>query len=518
MPARLSDIGRRPGASRSQDRRTGLAANAGLLALGSLFTQAALIISLSVLARLVTKPELATYQQLNLLYNVAAPLLLVGTPTALLYFVARAGSTEERRAWVLRAYVLLGTTGLVAACAAVLFRHLLADAFNNPPLSGAIIFYAPYLLFVFIAAATPPALVASGAAASAALLNAALGAFTLIALVTAAVIEPTGKALALGLSASGAALAMASVLAVSRTLGLATTDHELGNGLRSLLGYGLPMTVVALAGTIAFQFDRIVVGTSFSPHDFAIYALGAVEIPVFLLVGQAVTNVLIPALAQLWQAGDGAGMIALWHRSIHKMGVVLLPSFVFLMIMAEDVIRVLFGPGYEESVVIFRIYLFLIPLRVANWGIIPTAMGWTRFYAPGVILLVANAAIALATVGPIGLAGPALAAPVATALAAFYYVWRLRPVLGIGILGLVPFRPLAMTLLIAALSSAPLLYIKHVPITSALRLVVAACAYSAVVVPALRLTRQIPDEDWERVLRAVRRVLRPHAGRDAPAE
>jgi O-antigen/teichoic acid export membrane protein len=518
MPDRSSDISRRRGASRSRDRRTGLTASAGLLSLGSLFTQAALIISLSVLARLVTKPELATYQQLNLFYGLAAPLLLVGTPTALLYFVARAGGAEERRAWVLRAYIVLGTTGLVAACSAVLFRHLLADAFNNPPLAEAMIFYAPYLLCVFIAAATPPALVASGAAGYAAVLNAAVGAFTLVALVAAALIEPTGQSLALGLSASGIALATTSVFAVSRTLGLTTTDDELRKGLRSLLAYGLPMTVVALAGTIAFQFDRIVVGTSFSPHDFAIYALGAVEVPLFLLVGQAVTNVLLPALAQHWQAGDRAGMIALWRRSMRKMGLILFPSFVFLMIMADDVIRVLFGPGYEESVVVFRIYLFLIPLRVANWGIIPTAMGWTRFYAPGVVLLVGNATIALVAVGPLGLPGPALAAPIATALAAVYYVWRLRPVLGLGFSGLVPFRPLATTLIVAVLSSAPLVYIQQVPGGSALRLGLAACAYSVIVVPALRAARQISDEDWARIARAVRHVLRPHGGRDAPSE
>ena len=54
----------------------------------------------------------------------------------------------------------------------------------------------------------------------------------------------------------------------------------------------------------------------------------------------------------------------------------------------------------------FTDHLLLIPLRVANWGIIPTAMGWTRLYTPGVILLVVNVAVALATVGPLGLAGP----------------------------------------------------------------------------------------------------------------
>jgi O-antigen/teichoic acid export membrane protein len=511
MRAQRSDSGQSPRATAiaPPGRPRGLAASAALLALGSLFTQAAQIISLSVLARLVAKPELATYQQLNLIYNVAAPLLIVGVPTALLYFIPRAHSTEERRAWILRAYVLLGTTGLLAASGAVLLRDALAQAFNNPSLAGALPLYAPYLVAVFIAAATPPALVACGAPAYAAVLNAALGAFTLIALVTAAVVEPTGKALALGLSASGVALAIASVAAIARSVGLATSDPNLRDGLRSILAYGLPMTVVAVAGTIAYQFDRIVVGTSFSPHDFAIYALGAVEIPLVLLVGQAVTNVLIPALAKLWQTGDRAGMIALWHLSIRKMSVILLPSFVFLMLMAEDVVHVLYGPGYDESVVVFRIYLLLIPLRVANWSIIPTAMGWTRLYAPGAILLAGNAVVALATVGPLGLSGPALAAPIATALAAFYYVWRLRPVLGVGITRLVPFRPLWRCLSIAVLSCAPLLYIRHLQIAPSVRLLLAGAVYCAIVVSALRLTRQIPDEDWARLVRLADR-LRPH--------
>jgi O-antigen/teichoic acid export membrane protein len=478
-----------------------------------LFTQAAQIISLSVLARIVAKPEIATYQQLNLIYNVASPLLIVGVPTALLYFIPRASTREEQRLWIMRAYVLLGTTGLIAATAAVLLRQPLAQAFSNPSLSDALVLYAPYLFAVFIAAATPPALVACGAPGSAAVLNAALGVFMLTALVTAAVIEPTGEALAVGLSASGVALATASVVAIRRSVGLATRDPDLRYGLRAMLGYGLPMTVVAVAGTIAYQFDRIVVGTSFSPHDFAIYALGAVEIPLVLLVGQAVTNVLIPALAKLWQAGDRTGMISLWHLSIRKMSIILLPSFVFLMVMAEDVVRVLYGPGYEESVVVFRIYLFLIPLRVANWSIVPTAMGWTRLYAPGAILLAGNAIIALAAVGPLGLAGPALAAPVATALAAFYYVWRLRPVLQAGITRLVPLRPLGTCLLTAAVSCVPLLFIRLLPIAASLRLVLAAAVYGAIVVAALRLTRQIPDDDWARLVRLAGRLRQRRYGR-----
>jgi O-antigen/teichoic acid export membrane protein len=486
--------------------RPTLAASAGVLALGSLFTQAAQILSISVLARLVSKPELATYQQLNLFTNLLSPLLLAGVPTGLLFFMSRAGGREEQRAWVSRAYALLGAMGLSAALAAVLLRHPIGDLFNNPRLPAALPLFAPYLIFAFIAAATPPALVAAGTPGLAALLNAALGGFMLVALVTAALIDPSGQSLALGLSASGAALAAASIAAVCRAVGRPRLDPGLRSGLRSLLAYGLPLTVAGLAGTLGFQFDRVVVGASFRPQDFAIYALGAVEIPLGLLLGQAVTTVLVPELAERWREGDRHGMLALWQRAMHKTGLVLLPLFVLLAVMAEEIIRVLYGPAYDRSVGIFRIYLLLIPLRIANWGIIPTAIGRTRMHAgASVILLASNAAVALAAVGPLGLSGPALAAPVATVLAALYYLVRVRHILDAPLSALVPVRALVAIMVVALVAAAPLLLIRDVVTSPLVRLLLGTCTYLVVVGAGLRLTRQIPDTDWTRLTSAVAR-------------
>ena len=42
----------------------------------------------------MAKEQIATFQQLNLLYGDLAPLLLGGIPAALLYFVPRAGSAR----------------------------------------------------------------------------------------------------------------------------------------------------------------------------------------------------------------------------------------------------------------------------------------------------------------------------------------------------------------------------------------------------------------------------------------
>ena len=79
---------------------------------------------------------------------------------------------------------------------------------------------------------------------------------------------------------------------------------------------------------------------------------------------------------------------------------------------------------------------------------------------------------------------------------------------------LVPFRPLAETLLTATIASLPLLYLNKLAMPSAVRLVLAACVYVPIVVGAMRLTRQISDEDWARLIRLAGRVRRPRGRRD----
>ena len=144
---------------------------------------------------------------------------------------------------------------------------------------------------------------------------------------------------------------------------------------RRMLSYGLPLAATGLAGTLGYQFDRIVVGVSFSPQEFAVYALGAVEVPLGLLIAAAVSNVLVPRLTIFWRDGDRAGMVALWREAMRKTSLVLLPLFAFMLVMSADLVLLLYGPGYSESVEVFRVYLLLLPLRIATWGLIPRRSG-----------------------------------------------------------------------------------------------------------------------------------------------
>jgi O-antigen/teichoic acid export membrane protein len=485
-------------------RKASLASDAATLALGSLFTQAAQILTLSVLARLVAKDQLATYQQMNLIYGIVSPLLLAGVPAALLYFVPRAALDDERRAWVARAYIVLGTMGLVASAAVVAMRHPLAALLGNDRLAEALLWYAPFMFFAFVAAVAPPALVATGHARNAAIVNGLVGCATLICVVVAAIVSPTGKSLAVALSASGALLAVTSTLMVRRAIGVRLAGMRGKEGdARRLLSYGLPLAATGLAGTLGYQFDRIVVSVTSTPSKFAIYALGAVEVPVGLLIAAAISNVLAPRLTVLWRDGDRATMIRLWREAMRKASLVLLPLFAFLMVMSTDVVRVLYGSGFSESIDVFRIYLFLLPLRITTWGLIPQAIGRTRINLwASVLIVVVNAVVAITLIGPLGLVGPALAAPLSAVAAAGYYIVRLRSIAGLTARDLLPLSNLASTLAVAGVAALPLLAVREIAAPSSIRVLIAALVFGVVAPLALRATRRISDDDLQR-LRAV---------------
>jgi len=267
-----------------------------------------------------------------------------------------------------------------------------------------------------------------------------------------------------------------------------------------MLSYGLPLAATGLAGTLGYQFDRIVVGASFPPSEFAVYALGAVEIPLGLLIAAAVTNVLVPRLTMLWRDGDTAGVVALWREAMRKTSLVLLPMFAFMMAMSADLVRLLYGPGYSESVDVFRIYLLLMPLRITTWGLIPQAVGQTRINLwASIVILASNVVVAVTLVGPLGLIGPALAAPIAGVMGAFFYLVRLRSIAGLRVRDILPIRTLLGTLAVSVTAALPLIALHQIAMPLTVRLAVAVVVYALAAGLGLRLSGRMTNDDCRRI-------------------
>ena len=502
-----------------EPRTKSLAANAALLAIGSAFTQASALLTTVALARMLSKPEFAGFQQLFLLYALISPLLLAGVPAGLLYFMAGAEKDEGRR-WVLCAYVVLAVLGVVFSAAVAIGHNFIAEEFNNDALSTALLVFAPYPLLLFVAAVMPNALVVTGRAGLAAALNALGAVVFVVAVLVAAAITRDAHGTAVGLLVTGAFTCVLSVFAVARWVGIASPrSFSLARGKR-LLGYGLPLALTGLASTLGFQFDRLVVSARFTPAEFAVYAVGAVEVPIAALVQQSVNNVLAPALTVLYRNKDIPGLVSLWHAAIRKTSLVLLPVFAFLLVAATALIEFLFGTRYHGSIEIFRVYLFLMPLRVATYGLIPMAIGRTGInLSASLVLLVVNAVLVLVLVGPLGLVGAALGTVIATTTVAAYYLVRLRRILELPISALFPWRLLLVNLLLSLVAALPALPFFLLDLAPGVALVAGTLVYGVSYVVLMRRTGRIDDDDWQRMgstmastLRVLRRRPGPEAG------
>ena len=300
---------------------------------------------------------------------------------------------------------------------------------------------------------------------------------------------------ALGLSVAGVISAVIGVVAVVRIVGVRVGPVR----WRALLGYGVPLAVTGLVGMLGYQLDRVIVASAFTPEEFAIYALGAVQVPVALLVRQAVNSVLVPVLSERWVAGDPVGLAGLWRDAMRKTSLVILPMFVFLMITADALVVTLFGNAYAESAGIFRVYLALLPLNVATWGLIPMAVGRTGLNVYGsIVLLVVNAAVALALIGPLGLYGAAAATPVAGLVVAVYFLARSSRLLD------VPVSSAAHRSRIAARQPRGLRRRRACRRSRSSRstwpplpeLLLAGAVFVLLCFALLRLTGRVTDEDW----------------------
>src|SRR4051794_40767234 len=434
-----------------------LAGDAAVLAFVALLTQGAGILATVALARILPLRDFGLYQELLLLYSIVAPLLFGGVPAALTYFLARSRDDEERRGWTFDATVALAALGALFAVLLVVLREPLAEVLHERGrLTTAIALLAPYALFAFVAAVMPNALIPTGRARLSALLSGASAAVYLTCVVGAAVAFGDVRALSAAIGVSALFPAVVAVLGVGGAGGFRVRWTGLAPRSRRFLGYGLPLALTGLAGLLGFQFDRLVISNRYSAEVFAIYAVGAVELPVATVVQQSINSVLLPELSRLHRDGDMAGIGALWREAIRKTALLLLPLFVLCMIVADDLVRVAFGARFSESAEIFRIYLLLLPLRVATYGLIPMAIGRTGInLTASFVVLGTNVVLALALVGPLGLKGPALATVIATFATALYYLVRLRAILGLTVRELFPFRMLALVLLVAAAAGVP---------------------------------------------------------------
>lgn len=435
----------------------------GLVAIG----RGALALSTFAVSALLswnwTPAEMGIYRTVWYLANTLFPFFLLGFPTSFLYFFPRL-KTAGQQALVLQAGLCLALSGLLLGLLLTWggpYLSFLLD-FETRPLTQELQLYLgafmPYACFWIAGGLAEPALVAAGRPQWQAWLGMGMAAAQLGLAVVALVGAWQVQTVLWGFSLLGGVRLAAAAWLVSRAVGWRTVGWS-SEGLGAYLHYCLPVALGDVVGSLSRAVDRLVVLWFFSTETFAFYDLGAIEIPVSLLLASA-TTVLIPQVSRLYSEGRRADIAALWSEAVRRLSLVVLPAFFLLFFLAGPLISVLLPLAYVNSAWVMRIFLLALPLRCAIYNPLLVGMGkarWAWWVGAGDLVLNIVLSVllskALLTGWPAwAFLGPALATVIATYAQVAVLLGLIASHLGWGVRQLLPWAHLGRVALVSALA------------------------------------------------------------------
>jgi O-antigen/teichoic acid export membrane protein len=405
-----------------------------------------------VFARLMSQDEYGTYMQLTLLANVASGILVLGLPMSVYYFYHRA----DRPTLIAQTQIGLLVSGGAAALLILIAAPGLAHRMHNPELRSLLPTYALYIGLLIAGEHFMHVMISQNRyrlAVGLELLETVLRVAALTALVLSGY----------GLSAIVAALVVYAALRLAgRSAWLWTGSDTVRKASwrarfpAAQFAYSLPLAASICVGLLGKLLDKAIVAVSFSPVAYAIYSVGALEVPLDSIFQASVANVLRATLPALVAEGRIGEVVRIWRDSVRKLALIMLPSFVFLWFFAQRLITALFTHRYQASVEVFHIYLLVIPLYMFVVSVVPQVFGKTHlnFYVVGAAV-VSNLALSFVLLRVIGILGPAVAFTCSAYLtSALYFVVTVR-LLEVRAAALMPTWAIVRTLFAACIALVP---------------------------------------------------------------
>ncbi|HEY5371466.1 MAG TPA: polysaccharide biosynthesis C-terminal domain-containing protein [Hanamia sp.] len=199
-------------------------------------------------------------------------------------------------------------------------------------------------------------------------------------------------------------------------------------------------------GVLARWIDKLFLLYLLSSTDFAVFFNGSIEIPLFALLVSVTGNFLAIEISANIQHPEK--VIKVYSASFHILSNIVFPLFLFLLFFRVDLFSLAFNHKYDASLPIFIISIFILPLRINNYGVILQCYSQGKRVLYGSLLDLFIAITLMFILYPLmGTKGVAISIVISTYCQSFYYLWYSSTVLNSTILHLLPLKKLGVRFL-----------------------------------------------------------------------
>lgn len=457
-----------------------------------------------ILARLLTQADFGTYRQLFMIYTLLSAIFMIGLPQSIYYFIPKANA-RIKGTIISQTVDIFTILGLICSIFLLVFHKETAQLFHNPKLSKVLLLYAFYPFLMFLSQLYYSVMIALQQARKAASFVIFSLICDVILILTMALVTHRLTYIVLGLMISVAMQWLYARYNLNKYMEkgkLFAVDKDL---LVKQLSYALPIGVASIIGVITMQLDKLVISGKFSPELFAIYSVGAAELPFIGIITNSVNAVLLPAMSS---KTDKSEIQNLYRGAVRKNALLLIPLFVFCFVFAPNIIQILYSAKYMDSVLFFRVYLLTMPLRIATYGIIFQVFNQTKYiFRLSVLTLVLDIGLNFALIHILGIIGPAIASVLSTYVFAILSLFIFKKYLGLKLRALFPIEPIIRILLVSIFVGSLCNMIHFIPVIYYFQLAIGFIVFSMLYIVIGSVAGAIMPYDRQFLLSAFRSAL-----------
>ena len=348
----------------------------------------------------ITQTEIGEYETFVFIAGAVSFFWLNGLQKALLPLTSTNKNTKSH---IFSSFVVLQVFSIVAA----VFLFFLQPLFSNFLLNGKNI-PEIWLLLLFIIFGVPANLIEYFYIIKKQ--NKAIVIYSIVSFSVQLLLVALPVIFGHGISMALKGLVLSSVLRYLWLLIILISNHEISYShtfVKEHLKLGGPLILATFLSGSAQFVDGFIVTSYFDEGTFAIFRYGARELPLAMLLANALSTAMLPDFANENQLKLNLEKL---KQSVTRLSHFLFPLTAALLLITHPVFPVIFNPKFAESATIFNIYLLIIISRL----LLPqTLLNGLQISKPIIIAalleLIMNVSLSLILVKYFGITGIAFA-------------------------------------------------------------------------------------------------------------
>lgn len=371
-----------------------------------------------LLARYLSLDDYGSYLQVMLIATTAIYFSLMGIPSSIYYFVHR---VKNKKQFIKRTILMIHALAVLSSIIILFMSDYLAEVLNNSELAEVVFVFVLFILFQIPIKIFEPLMISTDNIIGFVKINLFFNIMFFFAVAIPLVF--LDGMLYVYYSMIGFFVLQYLVINISilREYTRLEDNDKSSKEFEDLddctlinqLRYSLPIGASGAIAELSRIVDKIIVSSYFSPADLAIYARGAMEIPMLSVIINSLGNILMPKFVKSYAENDISNILVYWHRSTVLIAFVVYPMMVLMITIGDVLIPMLFTEKFNDSIIIFQIYTFTLLFRITTYDSIVRAMGQTKMLLRVTLIsLVLNMILTISMIELFGIIG----APFATFL------------------------------------------------------------------------------------------------------